>query len=218
MTVATVVAASWPVFSQAPEAVVAQVAQAAQLRLLRRRQVALSPAEVGDALGWVVSGRVQALGQTVDGKEFVVGSFGPGEFFGEVEAFGGAAPGTVYAAAMEGAVAVVPLAALEQAGEAWPALWRRLLAATAARSGQWLAWRRRLSLPNAVERVEETLAWLAGLDESGLGRLPEGVTQQEIAGYANTTRETVTRVMQRLQQEGRVVREEGGWRVAGLRR
>lgn len=217
MTVATVVAASWPVFFQAPEPVLAQVAQAAQLRPLRRRQVALRPGEVGQCVAWVVSGRVQALDQTVDGKEFVVGSFGPGEFFGEVEAFGQVVPGTVYVAAMEGAVAVVPAAVLEEAGGAWPGLWRRLLAATAARSGQWLAWRRRLSLPNAVERVEETLAWLAGLDASGQGRLPPGVTQQEIAGYANTTRETVTRVMQRLQQEGRVVREEGGWKVVGLR-
>ena len=54
---------------------------------------------------------------------------------------------------------------------------------------------------------------LVGEVNSPVAVLPAGITQQEIAAYANTTRETVTRTMQRLQAAGAVVREGSAWQI-----
>jgi len=214
LAVAEVVWNQLPLFAGAPAEVAVPLRASGQLRQLRRREVALRQEEFGQWLVWVLRGRVQGVALTPDGREFAVASLGAGSHFGDGEAWGEAGNGLLqYVAITEAVVVLFPVAEVRAAANRWPTLWERLLKAALCREANWLRWRQWWSLPNAVERVVAVIRWLAEEGEEGL--LPPGVTQQEIAGFANTTRETVTRVMQRLQQEGRLLRTAAGWRWQG---
>lgn len=211
MTLSALVLQRLPLLAGLPDELGALCANSGVIRTVKRRQVVFLPQEVGRFLGFVVQGRVQEVAFTPDEREFAVRSYGEGEHFGEVEAWGAVQlPLAVeYVAVADGSIALLPIQTIIQLGAAWPILWQRLFTASVQRQGEWLRWRQWWNMPNAAERVEAVLAWLATQGEGGV--LPAGVTQQEIAGYANTTRETVTRVMQRLQAEGKLSRTAAGW-------
>lgn len=211
MTLSALILQRLPLLAGLPDELGALCARDGVIRAVKRRQLVFLPKELGHFLGFVVQGRVQGVAFTPDEREFAVSSYAEGAHFGEVEAWGAAQlPVAVeYVAVADGSVALVPVETINQVATAWPELWRRLFTASIHRQEEWLRWRQWWNVPNAAERVEAVLAWLASQGEEGV--LPAGVTQQEIAGYANTTRETVTRVMQRLQAEGRLARTAAGW-------
>ncbi len=215
MTLALTTLQTCALWSDAPAEVLQEAAARGALRPLRRRALALTLPEMGRMVGAVVSGRVQAIAHTPDERECALASFAVGAHFGDAEAWGPAEvagmPTVWYVAATDAAVALWPKMALEAIATRWPALWQRLLIAALARERQWQRWRQWWNVPDAVTRVAGVLALLAS--DSPQGDLPAGITQQEIAGLANTTRETVTRVMQRLQAAGAVVRTPAGWQV-----
>nr|WP_249419399.1 Crp/Fnr family transcriptional regulator [Hydrogenophilus thiooxidans] len=201
----------------------------AQLRSLKRRELAWPAHEQRRWVGWVVCGSVVGVSHTLDGREVALFRCGAGDVFGESELLAGAQDG-VTLLWVAGEATTVILAPAEA--------WRFALAADApaalaaaeriARQQVRLLWLRQvLAEPSTPLRVAAILRWLAEEGEVAAvagfdnGRwLPPGVTQQEVAAYANTTRETVTRVMQRLQAEGIAVRSSAGWAVdvARLRR
>ncbi|MCX7946521.1 MAG: Crp/Fnr family transcriptional regulator [Hydrogenophilus sp.] len=208
-----------PLLAELEEAELSRVGAAAELMLLRRRQVAWRETEEGEQVGWVVRGGLVGISYTVDGRETTLFRCGTGEVFGEAEALLGMEAkgmGVIWMAAEESVVVVAPSrvwrGVLEQNPKAALAAGVRL----ARQQRRFLRLRQVLADPNAARRVGAILLWLAreGREgEEGWRWLPGGVTQQEVAGFANTTRETVTRVMQRLQAAGVVARGEEGWRV-----
>lgn len=220
MPISHLIVQRWPLLEHAPPEVVQALAAHGGVHAFRKRGLALPGTCTAGYLAWVVQGRVQAIDFTLDAREFVAASYSCGEVFGELGLFaaGTRSPtgmGWSYVGATDGSCAYLPLSALEQAGMHWPALWERIARVAIERLNDWGQWRRLMISPNAVERVEAALAWLAGRDVTGQGWLPDGLTQQEIAAYANTTRETVTRVMQKLQADGRVARTDQRWRWMG---
>lgn len=202
-------------FASWPDDCLARLAENAHLRSLARRQLALTPAEIGEWIGWVVEGGVWLLDHTQEDRESVLGRFAGGDLFGEMHAFGDAGRLTGYLSY----VAVGPSSvALVQRRVAWELIGseaqvgQQLVALLARRMADFIRWRAILGLPSAPERVMAVLATLSA-SSSAPGTLPAGMTQQEIAAYANTTRETVTRVMQRLQADGVVQRDGSTWHI-----
>lgn len=219
MAVSPLILRQFPQFAAWPDASLARLAGQVTLKRLSRRQLALTPGELGHRLAWVVEGSVWLVDHTLDDREFVLGRFAAGELFGELHAFGRAArmpPGISYVAAENGAAAVTDKTALWNLMAEEPRLGQHMVGLLAERMGDFFRWRSIFALPSAPERVAATLAALAE-DAGEAGLLPAGMTQQEIAAHANTTRETVTRVMQRLQGEGAVRRDGAHWRVDATR-
>lgn len=193
-----------------------QLSERLELQHLVRRQVVLGDLTTGSTLAWVLDGAVWLVDNSVDDKECVLGRYGPGEMLGELHAFGGSRDlpvGLNYVAAGAVSIATVSKSILSTLISANSVIAHGVIRLLAERSCALFRWRSILALPSAVERVIAVLEVLAGQGPQPDKALPAGVTQQEIAAYANTTRETVTRTMQRLQAAGAVSRDGNSWQI-----
>lgn len=205
----------FPQFADWPDAPLQVLSERLELRRLTRRQVVLTGQDVGATLAWVIEGAIWLVDHSLDDRECVLGRYGPGEMLGELHAFGGSRSlpeGLGYMAAAAASIAVVSKEVLSELIAANPLIAQGIIRLMAERSCAHFRWRAILALPSAVERVIAVLEVLTG-GETPLRTLPAGITQQEIAAYANTTRETVTRTMQRLQASGAVMREGSSWQI-----
>jgi CRP-like cAMP-binding protein len=217
LALSTLILNTWPGIQQMSAGTQQELAQALTVRpCAKRATLALE-----GGLAWVVEGRVAAIGLTLDKQPFTLASYGPGQVLGAMALLD---PQPVlraplsYVVVTGGSVAVLErarcLQLLEQ--EASLALWMaRNLAGALAQQFQM---RQILTSPGASERVCGALFMVAEPGPEGKHVLPAGIGQQDIAAYANTTRETVTRVMQKLQATGLVSRNGSVWEIdqAGL--
>lgn len=202
-------------FASWPDECLARLAESANLRHLARRQLALAPSEMGEWIGWVIEGGVWLLDHTQEDRESVLGRFMGGDLFGEMHAFGDAGHLTGYLSYVAVGTSTVAMVHRRVAWEligSEAQVGQQLVALLARRMADFFRWRAILGLPSAPERVMAVLAALM-TGEGAAEHLPAGMTQQEISAYANTTRETVTRVMQRLQADGVVRRDGSTWHV-----
>lgn len=192
-----------PVLAALPEAVRLELAGHARLRELARRAVAQDKGRSGQGLGFVLDGRLQGVDFTRDGREVGLYFVGPGDFYGELSAIdGAAAPEYVIASTkclvLELAEADVQQRLLPAPGAA-AAIARRL----ARRVREGIRQRTLLALGSPQQRLAALLTELAATD----GRIAHAPTHQELAIMINTTRETVTRLFQSLQQQGWIARD-----------
>lgn len=203
-------------FAHWPDDALGALAENLRLRQLARRQIALGDTELGDSVAWVIEGAVWLVDHAQDDREYVLGRYGAGEMFGELHALGNATRlpvGINYLAACASHVALVKKSKLLALIGSQPAIAEQMVLLLAERSCDFFRWRSILALPSAVERIIAVLEALAEPTSDHKGRIPAGITQQEIAAYANTTRETVTRTMQKLQTSGAALRDENGWQI-----
>jgi CRP-like cAMP-binding protein len=216
MSVARALLLQWSLFADLDAGTLERLGRAMELRHCPRRKLVLASRDRGSHLGLVVQGRVQAIDFTLDGREYAAWSAAPGEFFAETAVF---APETAdqetFVAVVESVVALMPGPVARELVLDCPVLAMRLLERMARKLSHMQRIRRVLVSPNAGQRVCAALLLLARGqgDDAERRQLAEGLTQQEIAAYANTTRETVTRVMQRLQAENMVQRDGQNWIV-----
>jgi len=215
MSVAALLLKQFSQFDTWPEESLERLAGHLSLRRLARRQLALGPEELGRKVAWVAEGAVWLVDQGQDEREAVLGRFGPGEMFGELHAFGPAShlpPNLGYVTAAPGTVVVASRDMLWELLGEQASLGQQMTRLLAGRMADFFRWRAILSLSAAPDRVVAVLTALADGEGSG-ACLPPGTTQMEIAAYANTTRETVTRVMQRLQAAGAARRDGQQWLI-----
>lgn len=177
-----------------PEVTRLELATHMTRRELGRRAVAQEKGVEGQALGFVLTGRLQAVDFTLDGREAGLYFVGPGEHYGELAVLDGQA-------APEYVIALCPSQVLELPAQAARALLLPIpqVAAAmaihlAARVRQCLAQRTLLALSNPAQRLAALLISLAQ-DRPHIDHTP---THQELAIMINTTRETVTRTLQQL--------------------
>jgi CRP/FNR family cyclic AMP-dependent transcriptional regulator len=184
---------------------------AAHMRLvyLKRREVMGDGAQPFDGLGMVLQGSLQALDLTLDGREAALMTVLQYESFGHANLLA-ARPVALTWVASSGSttVAVMPS---EQAQELmqFPEVALGVARLLAQEVCDLLGWQKIQSVNPVSARV---CAWLQLQTNPGLAsRLP---THAEIAWRLNTTRETVTRVLQRLLTEGVLLRDGEVWLVA----
>ncbi len=192
-----------PLLRTLPESVRLAVAARMVRRTLARRAVALEKGARGQPLGFVLTGRLQAVDFTLDGREAGLYFVGPGEVYGELATIdGGENPEFVIAICQ---TEVLEMAAADARALLLPnphvaeALARRL----AARLREAIALRSVLALPNPMQRLSALLVGMSG----PAGAIAHVPTHQELAIMINTTRETVTRILRLLFDQGIVQRQ-----------
>lgn len=204
-------------FSDWPDDAILALSEKLDLKRLTRRQMVLVGSEAGTTLAWVVEGAIWLVDHSLDDRECVVGRYGPGELIGELHAFGGGRnlpAGLGYMAAGPASIAAISSSAMTGLILSNPLIAQGIIRLLAERSCSLFRWRSILALPLAVDRVIAVLEALGNERKGSQAHtLPAGITQQEIAAHANTTRETVTRTMQRLQAAGAVIREGSNWQI-----
>jgi CRP-like cAMP-binding protein len=208
LPVSALVLQASPFFAETPENVLSFAASHMELWSLRRREVL--PPNGGPFAGFalVVQGTVQAVERTLDGREAPLVSASAGDVLGLAQLLADR-PLLMHWVAVQGpaTVAVLPRPrALE---------WLQM-PTVALRAARWLAqqvndmaaWQKFLAIHPVSARVCASLLHL--MEPGGRLRLP---THAELGWRLNTTRETVTRVLQRLQQDGVVRRDGERWQV-----
>lgn len=184
---------------------------AAHMRLvyLKRREVMGDGAQPFDGLGVVLQGSLQALDLTLDGREAALMTVLQYESFGHANLLAGRPVALTWVAS--GGSTTVAVMSSERAQELmqFPEVALEMARLLAQEVCDLLGWQKIQSVHPVSARV---CAWLQLQTKPGLAsRLP---THAEIAWRLNTTRETVTRVLQRLLSEGVLLRDGEVWLVA----
>ncbi|MDQ7826671.1 MAG: Crp/Fnr family transcriptional regulator [Candidatus Eremiobacteraeota bacterium] len=168
--------------------------------------------EPGDSCFFILSGRVKVVHQSFDGKEVTLAILGKNELFGEMALLDGKAR-------CASVVALTPIEAMALSDfhlrwliEKEPSFSQLILAMSLERLRSTNTACEHLALSTVKERLGHMLlSWHSR--EAGHGiktlsfRLP--LTHQEIASVMGTSRETVTRTLKDLQDEGLLSIEKG---------
>ena len=194
-------------FARAPDDLVKQASGEMEIVHLKRREVLHPHGRAFRGLGVVLQGRIQAIDQTLDGREVALQTVDAGEAFGQVDLLAPQPVQMVWMASTPSAVAVLEadkaLALMEQAPMG-------LLAARAlaGQVSEFMSWQKILSVTPISSRVCAWVCWAAaGHDQIEIPK------HSELAWRLNTTRESITRTFQKLQADGLMQRDDPLWRI-----
>lgn len=210
MPVSPAVLTLCPLFSELAPELLRPIAEQMQMLPLRRREALNGGQAAFDGLGVVLSGQVQAVDETADGREVALITAGANDVFGLPELLARSASPLVWMASAPGTTVAllrreVALGALQK-GE----LSFRAATLLAQRVCDTLSLQKVLTVHPVAARVCAWLMWQAKPPEWML-QIP---THAELAWQLNTTRESVTRVLQKLLADGVLGRSDAGWTIA----
>jgi CRP-like cAMP-binding protein len=195
-------------FAGLEPAAVEAVAQASELRELRRNDVLFHQGDAASELFVVQRGRLAIANRSDDGRESLMALMEPGDLFGEMGLFDGARSADARALELSTVVAV-PYGPVREALERYPAaLWSivELLASRLRAVDEALADTVFLDVPG---RTAKRLLELAG--DGDRFQLP--VTQEELAGMVGASRERVNKAISQFVRLGWLEQQERVYRI-----
>ena len=179
-------------------------------RRFDKHQVIILAEEEGDALFIISSGQVKVSIVSEDGREVILSLLGTGSVFGELSLLDGKPRSANVVATENTDLYMLRRSDFLQLVYKVPQIAVGLLAELAARLRKTDRKIGGLALLDVTSRISETLLQLA--DEHGT-ETDDGVllksrpTHQQIANMSGTTRETVSRVLKRLEKQGYISTE-----------
>lgn len=196
-----------PLLANVDTETLTQVAAALQIRSVDRGQHVLHKGGLGEHLLFLLSGRLQAVDLTEDGREIGLSFLAPGDYFGELSIIDGLPRSASVLARETSLVAFLPRAQALLLIYHNPLVAERLLKRMASTIRTAANYRTILGIPNAFQRVFALLNQFAKIAPGGLVVIENMPTQQEIAIMVNTSRETVSRAIHILIQKGVVEKD-----------
>lgn len=184
-----------------------QLAATLQLRSVDRGQHVLHKGSIGDHLLFLLSGRLQAVDMTEDGREIGLSFLTVGDYFGELSIIDGLPRSASVVACETSLIAFLPRTHALALIYNNPLVAERLLKRMASTIRSAANYRTILGIPNAFQRVFALLNQFAKIAPGGLVVIEKMPTQQEIAIMVNTSRETVSRAIHILIQKGVVEKD-----------
>jgi CRP/FNR family cyclic AMP-dependent transcriptional regulator len=176
------------------------------VRYQKRATLALKGAQV-DHLAFLVEGKIQVVNYLPDGREFGLNIIQAGNFFGELAVIDRQPRSATL-------IALTPSAVIQVPGDVARKLFFEIPAVAEAMMQYLARTLRRMSdlralqaMPGAFQRVYALLNYLKEVTPAGLHQINDVPTHQEIAIMVNTSRETVTRAIARLLDEGVVQKD-----------
>lgn len=191
-----------PLLAGLDEARLAVVAGAMQVRSYAKRDFVIHKGSPGDALYFLLAGRLLVVDVTPDGRQIGLNFLTPGDFFGEVSVIDGQPRSASLVAVSASQVALLPKKAATALIYHTPLIAERMLQHIAGKLRASTDFRALLGIPNAFHRVYTLIQLLAKPDPGKLLTIENMPTHQHIALMANTSRETVTRALLNLHQQG----------------
>ena len=179
-------------------------------RRFDKHQVIILAEEEGDALFIISSGQVKVSIVSEDGREVILSLLGTGSVFGELSLLDGKPRSANVVATENTDLYMLRRSDLLQLVYKVPQIAVGLLAELAARLRKTDRKIGGLALLDVTSRISETLLQLAdehGTETDGGVLLKSRPTHQQIANMSGTTRETVSRVLKRLEKQGYISTE-----------
>lgn len=183
-------------------ATLAEIGSAMLFRSFERGSYVLHKGAPGDHLMFLLSGRLQVVDLTDDGREIGLSFITPGDYFGELSIIDGQVRSASVIAIEPSLSAFMPRIQALKLIYTHAAVAERVLKRLANKIRQATIHRSILGIPNAFQRVFTLFNQLASIAPGGLVVIENMPTQQEIAIMVNTSRETVSRAQQVLLQKG----------------
>lgn len=191
-----------PLLADLTEEEAARVTGELRIRQSARRDIVIQKGAAADSLLFLISGQLQVTDVTGDGRAVGLRLLTPGDFFGEIAVINGC-PRTAYVVALTAStVAFLPRTTALHLFSHSPSVANKMLRHLADKIHRDSEFRALLSIHNISRRVFTLLELLKQKKPGGLEVVENLPTHQDIAIMVNTSRETVTRTLLSLSQQG----------------
>jgi len=178
-----------------------------RIRKYSRREIVLQKGASGDSLLFVLVGQLQVIDVTEDGRAIGLRMLAPGDFFGEIAVINGSKRSASVLALTEALVGFLPSATALHLFSHSPSVANLMLRHLADKIQRDSEFRALLSIHNTSRRIYTFLQLFRKLAQGGEDVVDNLPTHQDIANMINTSRETVTRAILHLVQQGIVEKE-----------
>lgn len=181
-----------------PQDTLMRLASRMEDRQFSKREVLSTKEQTTFALGFLVSGRLQGVDFTVDGRGVGLFFVEPNDFFGELSVVDGKPAAEHIIAVSKSRALFLDSSLARQLIFEHPSIAQAVMARLSQRVREVTAQRTLLALPNPFQRLCVQLLLLARPSELREAVLEHAPTHQELAIMINSSRETVTRAFQTL--------------------
>lgn len=190
-----------PLLAELTDDEIARVRADLRVRQYAKREVVLQKGASGDSLLFLLQGQLQVVDITEDGRAIGLRMLAPGDFFGEIAVINGSMRSASVVALSPVLVALLPRATALHLFSHSPSVANHMLRFLANKVQRDSEFRALLSIGNTAKRIYTFLDLLKERKDDLLvvENLP---THQDIANMINTSRETVTRTLLGLVQQG----------------
>jgi CRP/FNR family cyclic AMP-dependent transcriptional regulator len=190
-----------PILSDLSPADLQTIAGHARVRTVPKNTVVITEGDESDSLYVILSGKIKVYLTDKEGREVVLNTQGPGDYFGEL-ALMDPAPRSASVMALEPSkFSIISKADFEECLFRNPAIGLRLMKAMARRIRALSERVRDLALRDVYGRVATLLQTLA-TDHDGDLRIEQPLTYHEIANQVGASQEMVGRIMRDLLSGG----------------
>jgi len=196
-----------PLLAELTQDEIARIRPELRFKHFNKREVVLHKGGSGDALLFLLSGQLQVVDITEDGRAIGLRMLVPGDFFGEIALINDSTRSASVVATSDVLVAFLPAATALHLFSHSPSVARQMLRHLAQKIQRDSDFRAVLSINNTARRIYTYLSLLQRPDGSGHAVIDNLPTHQDIANMINTSRETVTRALLSLVQQGIVQKE-----------
>jgi len=172
-------------------------------RSYRKGQRLIEEADEGDSIYIITKGRVRVFAANLNGREVTYGTYGAGEYVGEMSLDGGPRSASVVALETVECVQITRQTLLQHLG-ASPEFALELLAKVIRRARAATLSTRQMAFNDVYGRLVVLLTTASSPNPDGTRTIPGHRTHQEIANDLGCTREMVGRVMRDL-EKGRYI-------------
>ena len=172
-----------------------------EVRRYRKGTLLIQEGDVGDTLFIILSGRLRAFSAGEGDREITYGSYGPGEYLGEMSLDGGPRSASVITLEATSCAVVGRRTLLRFIGER-PEFALELLAKVIRRARNATHSARQLALNDVYGRLRLLLGSLVQAQPDGSLRLAERLTHLEMSHRLGCSREMVSRLMKDLERGG----------------
>ncbi len=172
-----------------------------------RRDIVLQKGGDGDSLMFLLSGQLQVIDITEDGRAIGLRMLAPGDFFGEIAVISQAKRSASVVAITPVLIALLPRTVALHLFSHSPSVANHMLRHLAEKIQRDSEFRALLSIHNTSKRIYTFLDLSKQTTPDNQATVENLPTHQDIANMINTSRETVTRAILALVQQGIVKKE-----------
>jgi CRP/FNR family transcriptional regulator, cyclic AMP receptor protein len=190
-----------PLFSSLPDAHIEALAAKCATRRYQKQSVIITEGERSESLYVIEQGTVRIFVSSEEGKELVLGTLGPGEYFGELALLDDEPRSASVMTAEPAVLHVMFKQTFQEVLRERPEIGFELLRDLASRVRELTETAKGLGLDDVYARVVKTLEGMS-VSRDGKRYLRERLTQQDLASRVGASREMVARILKDLTQGG----------------
>ena len=208
-----------PLFEGLDDNELGAFSQVALLRKFPRERVVIMAEDEGDTLFVIHSGQVKVSIVSEDGREVILSILVEGDFFGEMSLLDGNPRSANVTTMQDTELLMIRRADFLHLIQKSPQIAIKLLAVLAGRLRKTDRKIEGLALSDVTGRITQTLLQLAEEQGKPTGDgilIPNRPTHQELANMSGTTRETVSRILKRLENQGYICHRGKDLLVVGV--